>query len=116
MIERCRAHQGTDRVVLLDIPLLHPTHREILSLDVVVVVDCLVELAVERLVEQRGFDRADAQARVSAQMGRAERVAGGDFVIDNSVDRDALVSQVENVWAQLVDLERAKSNRSNTTQ
>jgi len=116
MIERCRAHQGTDRVVVLDIPLLHPTHREILSLDVVVVVDCLVELAVERLVEQRGFDRADAQARVSAQMGRAERVAGGDFVIDNSVDRDALVSQVENVWAQLVDLERAKSNRSNTTQ
>ncbi|MGD0321564.1 MAG: dephospho-CoA kinase [Acidimicrobiales bacterium] len=111
MIERCRAHQGTDRVVLMDIPLFYPLHREILSIDVVVVVDCPVELAVERLVEQRGFDRADAQARVSAQVGRAERIAGADIVIDNSADREALASQVEKVWAQLVDLEHAKSNR-----
>jgi dephospho-CoA kinase len=68
-------------------------------------------LSVERLVEQRGFDRADAQARVSAQVGRAERIAGADIVIDNSADREALASQVEKVWAQLVDLEHAKSNR-----
>jgi dephospho-CoA kinase len=116
MIERCRAQQGTDRIVLIDIPLLHPMHREILSLDVIVVVDCPVELAVERLVEKRGFDRADAEARVSVQMGRAERIATADFVIDNSVDREALMSQVEKVWTELVNLERAKSKRKSKSE
>jgi hypothetical protein len=42
-------------------------------------------------------------------MGRVERIAGADFVIDNSVDREALMSQVEKVWTELVNLERAKS-------
>ncbi len=101
MAQRRASAEGTDGVVVLDIPLLKPEHRDVLSLAVVVVVDCPVDIAVERLVEQRGFTRGDAEARVAAQATRDERRAGADFVIDNSSDRPHLVAEVDRVWAAL---------------
>jgi dephospho-CoA kinase len=101
MAERRAAVQETDHVVVLDVPLLTPVHRDVLSLDVVVVVDCPIEIAVERLVGQRGFSREDAEARVAAQATREERRGGADFVIDNSADRAHLVTEVERVWVLL---------------
>jgi dephospho-CoA kinase len=76
----------------------------------VVVVDCPVDLAVERLVAQRGFDRADAEARVASQTSREERLAGADLVVDNSTSRDSLVSQVDELWRILV-IEREERPR-----
>ncbi|HLN42516.1 MAG TPA: dephospho-CoA kinase [Acidimicrobiales bacterium] len=101
MAQRRAAEAGGDRVVVLDIPLLKPEHRDVLSLDVVVVVDCPVEVAVDRLVRQRGFSLQDAEARVAAQAGREERRHGADFVIDNSGDRGRLVAEVDRVWVSL---------------
>jgi dephospho-CoA kinase len=101
MAERRAAEEDTDHVVVLDIPLLKPAHRDQLSLAVVVVVDCPVEIAVERLVGQRGFSREDAEARVAAQVGREERRRGADLVIDNSSDRAHLAAEVDRVWASL---------------
>jgi dephospho-CoA kinase len=101
MAQRRAAEEGGDHVVVLDVPLLQPAHREILSLQVVVVVDCPLEIAVERLVGQRGFTRADAEARIAAQVTREERRRGADFVIDNSTDRAHLETEVGRVWAAL---------------
>ncbi|HTZ10583.1 MAG TPA: dephospho-CoA kinase [Acidimicrobiales bacterium] len=101
MTERRAAQEGGDAVVVLDVPLLTPAHRDLLSLAVVVVVDCPVDLAVARLVEQRGFSRADAEARVAAQVPREERLAGADYVVDNAGDRPHLVAEVDRVWAEL---------------
>lgn len=101
MAERRAAQEEGDRVVVLDVPLLTPGHRDLLSLDVVVVVDCPVEIAVERLLDQRGFGREDAEARVAAQASREERRRGADFVIDNSKDRAHLVAEVDRVWGAL---------------
>jgi len=101
MAERRAAAEGTDAVVVLDIPLLTPAHRHLLSLDAVVVVDCPVEVAVERLVRQRGFSRRDAEARVAAQASREERCRGADYVIDNAADRARLATEVDRVWEQL---------------
>jgi dephospho-CoA kinase len=102
MTERRAREEGTDHVVVLDVPLLVPAHRDLLGLAVVVVVDCPVELALTRLVEQRGFTRADAEARIAAQPDRDERRQGADFVIDNSSDRVHLEAEVDRVWTQLV--------------
>jgi dephospho-CoA kinase len=107
MTERRAREEGTDHVVVLDVPLLVPAHRELLDLAVVVVVDCPVELALARLVEQRGFTRADAEARIAAQPDRDERRQGADFVIDNSSDRVHLEGEVDRVWPQLVARARA---------
>ena len=58
MIARRDGYAGTDEIVVMDIPLLKPVHREMLDLAAVVVVDVPTELALERLVSQRGMGRS----------------------------------------------------------
>ncbi len=101
MAERRAAEEGTDHVVLLDVPLLTPAHRDLLALDVVVVVDVDPAVALERLVSQRGMDRADAEARMAAQATRQERLQGADLVVDNSGDRAHLLGEIDRVWREL---------------
>ena len=58
-------HVASERVVVLDIPLLTENPRE--GLQGKIVVDVPVETQVDRLVRFRGFDEADARARISRQ-------------------------------------------------
>jgi dephospho-CoA kinase len=95
--------------------LLKAVHRETVKLDTVVVVDCPTDIALERLLTQRGFDRADAEARIRAQISREERCHEADYVLDNSGDRAALESEVAKLWDWLVDAQRAKAVSSSTS-
>lgn len=102
---------GTDRVVLLDVPLLVESGRAGAApsyggtpLAALVVVDVDPEVAVARLVEQRGMAEADARARLARQASREERLARADFVLDNSGDRAALEAQVGALWPRLLAL------------
>jgi dephospho-CoA kinase len=101
MIEGKDAHAGTDRIVVMDIPLLKEFHRELLALDAVVVVDVPPELALERLTTLRDMSEDDARARQAAQPTRAERLEGADFVVDNSAGTEQLAAEVDRVWAAL---------------
>jgi dephospho-CoA kinase len=92
------AQAGTDRVVVLDIPLLAPATRDSYGLAGVIVVDTPVEVAVERLVAQRGLSEDDARARVAAQLSRKERRQMADVVIDNAGSRDDLTAGVARAW------------------
>ena len=58
----------TDHIVVLAIPLLTALHRETVKLHKVVVVDCPTDIALERLLAQRGMDRTDAEARIRSQI------------------------------------------------
>jgi dephospho-CoA kinase len=89
----------TDDVVVLDVPLLVEGGRYPLGL--LVVVDCPEEVAVRRLVEERGMDEADVRRRMAAQASRAERLAAADVVIDNSGDLADLEPQVAALWRTL---------------
>ncbi len=109
MIARKDGYAGTEEIVVLDIPLLRPVHRQMLDLAVVVVVDVPAPVALERLVGGRGMDRADAAARIGSQLDRETRLDGADLVIDNSSDHDHLRAEVARVWTALVDLRRAQS-------
>ena len=102
MIEARDAHEGTDDIVVLAIPLLTARHRETVKLHKVVVVDTPTEMALDRLLSQRGFDRADAEARIRSQISREERVKEADYVLDNSGDRAALERAVDALWAWLL--------------
>jgi dephospho-CoA kinase len=93
---------GTDRVVVLDIPLLTEHPRK--GLQGIIVVDVPEELQVRRLVEQRGFSEHDARARIASQASRAERLATASIVVDNSGDREQLRREVGRVWAWLAAL------------
>lgn len=105
---RLRA-EGEERgeVVVLDVPLLAeagPEARATWELDGVIVVDCPVDVALRRLVEQRGMTDDDARSRVYAQVSRKERLAAADFVIDNSGDLAHLESEVDRCWAWIQTL------------
>jgi len=89
----------TDAVVVQDVPLLEKVMGERRGALSIVVVDCPVEVAIERLIEFRGFVRADAEARVAAQISRSERLSMADFVIDNSGGLDRLEAEIERCWA-----------------
>ena len=102
MIEARDALADTDDIVILAIPLLTAAHRDTVRLHKVVVVDCPTDIALERLLSQRGFDRADAEARIRAQISREERIKEADYVLDNSGDRAALGAEVAQLWAWLV--------------
>jgi dephospho-CoA kinase len=92
---------GPNRIVVLAIPLLTSRHRDTSNLDKVVVVDCPTDVALKRLLSQRGMDRSDAEARIRAQISREERLKEADFVVDNSGDRAALDSEVQRLWEWL---------------
>jgi dephospho-CoA kinase len=107
MISRKDAYAGTDEIVVLDIPLLRPIHREMLGLAAVVVVDVSTGLALKRLVTIRGMSADDAQARIGSQTDRDTRLDGADLVIDNSGTRAHLRAEVDRVWSDLLDLRTA---------
>ncbi|MEO7837571.1 MAG: dephospho-CoA kinase [Acidimicrobiales bacterium] len=96
--ERLAAEADTDHVVILDVPLLVETDRARAHCAAVVVVDCPEDVAVRRLVADRGMAEADVRARMAAQASRAERLVLADFVIDNSGTEGALAAQVERCW------------------
>jgi dephospho-CoA kinase len=104
-IERRVSEQAdTDRVVVLDIPLLGETGWPgILG---TIVVDLPPEVAVDRLVAHRGFSETDARARIEAQMDRDERLAFADFVVDNSGTVEDLNAEVGRAWEWIQGLDR----------
>lgn len=93
------AHADSDRLVVLDFPLLGENPRE--GLMATIVVDIPVDVAVQRLVDQRGMDEADAQARIASQISREQRLERATHVLDNSGDHASLERQVDALWAEL---------------
>ena len=100
MNERVMAQVGTERVVVMDIPLLTENPRE--GLQGRIVVDVPVEVQVQRLVAGRGFDEADARARIARQATREQRLAAADFVVDNSGSLTDLAPHIDRLWAWLM--------------
>jgi dephospho-CoA kinase len=109
MIARKDRFAAGDDIVVLDIPLLRPIHRELLDLAAVIVVDAPTDLALERLVTLRGMPREDAEARIGSQADRETRIEGADLVVDNTGDLEHLGREVDRVWNSLVELRRSRS-------
>ena len=105
MRRQAEVHAGSDRVVVLDLPLL--AGREDAAkrgAEAIVVVDCPTEVAIERLVRFRSFPRADAEARIANQVDREKRLEWADFVIDNGGDEAQLAAEIERCWEWLQSL------------
>ena len=97
------AQLGTDRVVVLDFPLLGENPRP--GLAATIVVDVPHELAIQRVVEHRGMDETDARNRIDSQISREERLQRATHVVDNSGDLDALRARVDELWPRLLELD-----------
>lgn len=101
MTRRREEAADSNKVCLYAIPLFTPEHRDALSLDLVVVVDCDIETARERLIAFRGFTEQEADERIAAQIGRDERNGYGDIVISNSGGPQELQQAADQLWGTL---------------
>jgi dephospho-CoA kinase len=72
-------------------------------------VDTPPELALDRLVSDRGMSVADAKARMASQPDRSDRLDGADLVIDNAGDPAHLEAEVDRVWAALLGLREQRA-------
>lgn len=107
MVERSirevlEAEVDTDHVVVLEVPLW--VEKGYGAAAGVIVVDCPEEVAIRRLVEQRGMDEEDVRRRMKAQATRDERLARADFVIHNDGTPDDLRRQVADAWTWIESL------------
>ncbi len=93
---------GTDRVVILDVPLLVESGRS--DMAGTIVVDLHPDEAVRRLVEHRGFDEQDARNRIARQASREERLAKADHVIDNHGRPEELEAPLDAAWEWIESL------------
>jgi dephospho-CoA kinase len=91
--------QGLPHVVL-DIPLLFES-RGVAGFDDVILVYAPEEVALGRLVEQRGMSEEQARARIAAQMPIEEKRELAQHVIDNTGTLQQLRAQTERVWAEV---------------
>ena len=92
-----------DAVVVLDVPLMVES-KNAYPVAGLLVVDVDPELAVRRLVEQRGMREPDVRARMARQATREERLERADFVIHNDGGLDDLTAQVDAAWDWITEL------------
>lgn len=131
--DRIKAAQGTDQTVILDNPLLIETIKKAEEAAAkadesepaessgdksesggstpipphIIVIDCPTDIAVERLMEHRGFERDDAEKRIAAQVSRDERRHYADFVVDNGGTEADLDAEIERCQAWIDTLPQA---------
>ena len=95
------AAAGPDAVVVHDIPLLAESDGAAGTFDAVIVVDVPPEVQVSRMVEDRGWTREDAEARIAAQATREQRRAIATYVVENTGTREDLRQRVTEVFEAL---------------
>jgi dephospho-CoA kinase len=108
---------GTDRVVIIDAPLLIEAGMQD-TMDIVVVVISNEKIQLDRLIQrsikqkspptlfQRGIPKGglsvkEAQARIHSQMPLSEKVKYADFVVENNGGLDELRMKVAELWDDL---------------
>ncbi len=68
-----------------------------------IVVTCAPAVQLERLMKRDGSAKADAQARLSAQMSAAEKAAHADYVIANDGDAFDVKVRTDEVLGKICD-------------
>lgn len=112
MLRRIAELRDTNAIAILDFPLLAESPRK--GLSGVIVVDVDTQLAIERVVRDRGMKPADVQARIDKQSSREDRLAIADLVIDNSGSLEDLIRQVDTAWEWIISLPQAGSDAGET--
>ena len=90
-----------ERILVHDVPLLV---EKDMSADyhLTVVVGSDEDIRLARLTGGRGFTAADARGRIAAQASDRERRAAADVWLDNNGTVDALLAQVDALWANRI--------------
>jgi dephospho-CoA kinase len=93
---RIEQERSTDHIVILDVPLL--VESKAYETEGIIVVDTDPEIAVQRLVEFRGFKAEDARSRMKLQATREERRAEAAWIVPNDGTQEELMIEIDKLW------------------
>lgn len=79
--------------IVFDVPLLVESRRWRQRVDLVLVIDCIPEVQVDRVMRRSGLDAPTVRAIIASQAPRMERLAAADIVVSNAGDDLALLEQ-----------------------
>jgi dephospho-CoA kinase len=91
---------ATGEAVIAAIPLYRREHRDALAIDEVWSVQVAPEIAIDRLVNQRGITESAARSRIASQMSNEQRERLADEVIWNNTDRESLRERVDELLVE----------------
>jgi dephospho-CoA kinase len=77
-------------------------------LDRVVVVDCPVDVQVERVIRRSGLPPEQVHSIIAAQASREQRLAAADDVVDNAADPSTLPGRVRELHSAYLELSRRR--------
>jgi dephospho-CoA kinase len=81
---------------IVSIPLLVETYKiSSIKLDRILVIDCPVELQIQRVKDRSQLSDVQIHAIIAAQSSREQRIAYADDIIDNSKSATHLAEQVK---------------------
>lgn len=87
-------------IVVYDVPLLVEARVDD-PWDLIVVADAPAAVREERLVRDRGLDRAEAQKRIASQVPDDRRREIADVIIDTAGSLEDTLGQTDALWARL---------------
>lgn len=90
------------------VPLLVEGGRASERFDRVVVVDCPVDVQIDRVVKRNGLPRAQVEAIIAVQAERGRRLAAANDVVDNGGDPALLADRVAALHARYLELARER--------
>ena len=89
--------------VIVDIPLLvEKKYQEMF--DQIIVVDCLPEQQIQRVAMRDKLSSSDIKKIMQNQATREERNEAATMILDNSLDKESLLSQINRLHTELVAL------------
>lgn len=88
------------RYVFAEIPLLYEVGWEN-EFDIVIVVSCDTEIAIQRMIHNRGYQREDAKLRIASQLSSEYKIGKSDFVIYNNSSKEECFRQLDDILVKL---------------
>ncbi len=86
------------RCVVFDIPLLVESRSWRRRVDLVLVVDCLTEVQIQRVMARSGLAREDVERIVASQATRRVRLQAADLVVFNAgASREQIACEVQQI-------------------
>jgi dephospho-CoA kinase len=100
MIERIQRLKKTEKLIVLDIPLLFETKMENLC-DKIICVYAEEKVQLERLLKRNALSLDSALKRINSQMPLKEKCKLSDYIIDNSSDIDNTYRQFKIILSKI---------------
>ncbi len=94
------AAQPENSIVIYNVPLLVEASVD-LPFDKVITVEAPVEKQIERLIQNRGMTKQEAEARIASQASPAQRANAADIILNSNQSLELMLGDATTIWNQI---------------